>query len=103
MEGRDDLDLHSTLGFPNLRDLPYRALLFSGSRLDTKAGPPSVMNWVLAELRGSSSQDSAAVYGPHLNLINFRIQSLALEEREVLYSGVLEQEGYFQIEALHVV
>lgn len=93
MEERDGLDLHSTLGFPNLRDLPHSAFLFVGSSLDTEVGPPSVMSWVLAELRGSSSQDSAAPYGPHLNVSNFRNQSLALEEREVLSSQVLEQEG----------
>lgn len=82
---------HTRLPSPKRFALP--SIVVGGSRLDTKAGPPSMMNWVLAELRGSSSQDSAAVCGPHLNLIIFRIQSLVLEERELLSSGVLEQEG----------
>lgn len=81
MAGKDDLDLDSTLDFANLRDLLYREFLLGGGCLDTEAGLSQMESWVLAKLSSSSSQDSTAACGPHLNLTSFRKQSLALEER----------------------
>lgn len=49
--------------------------------MDAESVLSNRMNWVLAKLNTSSSQDSALAQGQHQNLLSFGNQLLALEER----------------------